>query len=80
MFDIVEFGQVALFTIWIVEYAGVGGIADSAGKAMTARANTITKTPEDKPPRKILLLPMFTIVFSNKRTFFFGWFFWFYIV
>jgi len=25
MLDIVELGQVALFTMWIVEYAGVGG-------------------------------------------------------
>ena len=25
MLDIVELGQVALFMIWIVEYAGVGG-------------------------------------------------------
>ena len=79
MLVMVEFGQVTLFAICSVEYAGVGGIAESTGKAIIANANTMTKTPEDKPPRKILLLPMFTIFFSNKRTFFFGWFLWFYI-
>ena len=51
MFDIVELGQVALFIIWIVEYAGVGG--GVGGWALFISGKAIPKTEIIPNPKRI---------------------------
>jgi hypothetical protein len=51
MLDIVELGQVALFMIWIVEYAGVGG--GVGGWALFISGKAIPKAEIIPNPKRI---------------------------